>query len=96
MSSRELFVKCAAGCPEHTLKFEIFDADDPYIYVYVLLVEQPLFKRIWAALKYVCGYKSRFGHFDEVVLSLEESEKLETFLRVHNAANRNRTADSSV
>ncbi len=67
------YYECSCGSSEHTLKF-ILDFDrygegttdhDPMIYTEVYLNDwQPLWKRIWVAVRYVFGYRCRYGHWD--------------------------------
>jgi hypothetical protein len=38
------------------------------------------FQRVVAAVKYIFGYESRFGHWDCTILSEEEQNKLMKFL----------------
>ena len=59
------FFECSCGGDEHTIKFTLCkDPDDFCIYVSVFLDQyNPLWKRIWLGIKYIFGYKSRYGHF---------------------------------
>jgi hypothetical protein len=71
------YFECSCHSPEHTLKFT-FDDDPEYpaIYVCVFLAEGKLLTRIWNAIKYVLGYKCRYGHFDEFILQREDCDRL--------------------
>ena len=59
------FFECSCGGGEHTLKFVLCkDEDDPCIYADVFLDQyNPCWKRVWLAIKYIFGYKTRYGHF---------------------------------
>ena len=34
-------------------------------------------KRVWSAIKYIFGYRSKYGHFDEFIFNKEDSDKLQ-------------------
>lgn len=75
----KIYIECAGGCPEHLLQFERYDE---FVYVYTLLTNQDnFFKRVWIAIKYIFGYKCRYGHFDEILLSRDSVDKLCKFLK---------------
>lgn len=42
---------------------------------------QSFFKRCWNAIRYVCGRRSAYGHFDCFVLEKHEARKLVAFLQ---------------
>lgn len=76
METPEYF-ECRCSTPEHTLRFWFDDdKEDPSVYVSVFLANAPWHKRIWAALKYVMGYKCRYGHFDEFILRPGDCDRL--------------------
>lgn len=70
------YFECSCYSTEHTLKF-IFDDDPdfPNLYVHVFLSEEPWYRRILKAIKYVFGYKCRYGHFDEFVMRHEDCDR---------------------
>jgi len=71
------YFECDCHSPEHTLKFE-FDDDEkfPLIFISVFLSELPWRKRLVEAVKYVFGYKCRYGHFEEFILKKEDCDRL--------------------
>ena len=76
MNESEYF-ECRCSSPEHTLRFSYDEDEDfPCVYVHVFLSNGPWYKRVWDALKYVFGYKCRYGHFDEFLLRLEDCDRL--------------------
>lgn len=70
------YLECGCHSPEHTLRFVYFDDPPGFLYLHVFLEERGFFERLWLAVKYVFGYKSRFGHFTEFVFSPEDVKKL--------------------
>lgn len=86
----ELFI-CQCGDPSHQF---IIAADKDTIegacaFVSVHLNrEHSIFKRIWAAIKYVFGRRSIYGDFDEVIINPNDADKLQKvvdFLKRHKA-----------
>lgn len=57
-------IMCDCYSPEHTLRFGA-DLEEKDLYISVFLNEQSFLKRIWSAIKYIVGYKCKYGHFDE-------------------------------
>ena len=81
------YFECQCNCNEHTLKLwldsEPIDPKDPWngiIYVSVFLASDVWYKRLWYGLKYIFGYKSKFGAFDEILLREEDYDILRSML----------------
>ena len=75
----ELFI-CQCNNTEHQLIFSYFsDDEDKDVFVSVhLLPEYNIWKRIKMAIKYIFGYRCRYGHFDEFIFKKEDVDKLQT------------------
>jgi hypothetical protein len=74
------FFECSCGSDEHTLRF-VLNLDEKEIYTSVFLNDyRNIFKRVWTALKYICGYKSRYGHWDCFNLRPEDADRLRALL----------------
>lgn len=71
------YFECSCKSPEHTLRFMLCDDE---LYAYVFLRPEPLYKRIWNAVKYVFGYQCAYGHFDEFILHYNDADRLVTLL----------------
>lgn len=63
---------------EHMLKF-VDDDEDFYVSIF-LNQYRGFFKRLWVAVKYVFGYKCRYGHWDTWNLRFEDIDRLQTML----------------
>lgn len=68
-------VICECGSSEHQLIIRTFD-DDEDVYVDVHLASLPFWKRVKYAFKYIFGYKSQFGAFDEIIINKQEFKQL--------------------
>jgi len=89
MKTEELFLICDCSSPEHHLNFRFLHFDDERyagdetgaIYVSTFLnTYRGIFKRIWIAIKYIFGYKSKYGEWDEIILNDEKRERLRRYL----------------
>lgn len=67
-------------------------SDEMFITVH-LAQSLNFWQRFWAMLKYVFGYRSSFGDFDEVVLNKYRAKKLVDLLNRFLAKNENRNGN---
>lgn len=74
----ELFI-CQCHNTEHQLIFSYFPEDeDKDVYVSIHLIpEYRFWKRIWRAIRYIFGYRSRYGHFDEFIFKKSDAKRLQ-------------------
>lgn len=75
---RKLFI-CKCENTEHQIIFSyIIDDNDREVYMDTYLSpEYNIFKRIWLAIKYIFGYTSKYGHFDEFIFKKEDAKELQ-------------------
>lgn len=66
---REVLI-CDCHSAEHQVIFN-YDEEDDDIYIHIHL-HNPSF---WSRLKYLFGYKSRYGAWDEIIVSKEDFKK---------------------
>ncbi len=78
MIEPEIYI-CECHSYEHQSIFW-YDDEDKQLTVSVHLVRRSFFKRLWYAIKYVFGYKSRFGAWDEFLFKPENEKKLREYL----------------
>jgi len=58
------FFECACYSDEHVLKF-VYDRREKEIYATMFMSDWPQwYKRVWVAIKYIFGYKCKYGHWD--------------------------------
>jgi len=70
------YFECKCGSSEHTLRF-VLDKDDKEIYTEVYLNQWRSFpKRLWLGIKYIFGYKCRYGNWDCWELHENDIERL--------------------
>ena len=71
------YFECRCSTPEHTLRFWFDDDEEfPCVYASVFLDNDPWHKRVWRGIKYILGYKCRYGHFNEFLLRPEDADRL--------------------
>lgn len=67
---------CACNSTEHQIVLHL-DQEDKVIYCHIHLTSyQSFFKRLWVGIKYIFGYKCKYGHWDEFIINHEHSDKL--------------------
>lgn len=72
---------CQCQTPEHTIRFE-YDPEDEELYVSVSLIcNQTFFRRVIDGVRYIFGYRSRYGMFDCTLLCEEDLDRLEDLIR---------------
>lgn len=77
-------ILCHCGSPEHQI-IARYDQDNelhpPILYLETHLVtSKNILHRVWVAIKYTFGYRSKFGDWDETCLSKTEAAELRRFL----------------
>jgi hypothetical protein len=78
------YFDCACHSSEHTLRFA-WDDEDNSIYTEVFLQHyRNFFQRMWVAVKYVFGYKCRYGHFDCFIMQAKDADRLKHMLNKLN------------
>ena len=75
MKELEELIVCACQMPEHQIILRTIEGDED-VYVTIHLVKLPFFKRLLHGIKYIFGYTSKYGDFDEIVISRENVGKL--------------------
>lgn len=78
MEKPELFI-CACHSSEHQLIIR-YDKEDKEIYIDVHLRGRRLFGRIFYAIKYIFGYKCRYGNFEEFIFNQDDIGRLQELL----------------
>ena len=65
------YIDCICDHPGHTIRFSWFE-DDDFVYVCTFLNAQGFWQRLWIGIKYIFGCSSKYGHFDETMLSKQQ------------------------
>ena len=71
---------CECGSDEHLMVFRYWAEDgddDKELYLNVHLANyENFFQRLWVAVRFLFGYRSKFGEFDEVVIRKDDINRL--------------------
>ena len=81
----ELLV-CKCESAEHQLifkgvKFMVDEEEKHWVFVTTHLAPSRFWSRLWHGLRYIFGYRCKYGHFDEVILTEDHVEKLENVVK---------------
>lgn len=78
------YFECECGGDEHTLRF-ILDKEHKKIYTTFFLNHyDQWYKRLWRGIKYIFGYKCKYGHWDVWTLRYEDIDRLKEVLNKIN------------
>lgn len=70
---------CECHSDEHQILIH-YDDEDREVYLHVHLIKRNFWYRLWYGIKYVFGYKSRYGAWDSFIFRKQDGYKL------HNAS----------
>lgn len=77
-SDLEEIIICACKSTEHQIIFRtICNDEDHWVYIDIHLAKRKWVKRFWYGIKYIFGFQSKYGAFEEIIITPEESHKLE-------------------
>lgn len=78
---QQLYI-CECYSPEHQMIWNPSpDKTEKNIYIHVHLVKRSFWGRLKYGVKYIFGYQSQYGAFDEIILGHEHSKQLLTASR---------------
>jgi len=83
-SPREKLISCSCGSPEHQFILTYWpgyggDEDELYMEPHLITWEN-IFRRLWTAIRYVFGYRCKYGHWDCVLISKDKAQEMRGFL----------------
>ena len=83
MNYNKELILCECGSMEHQIVFIWFDDnEDNEVFAQIHLnTEKSFYERLVSGIKYIFGYKSRFGNFDEIILTNDHVEGLKNVIK---------------
>jgi hypothetical protein len=77
----KLTIYCDCESPEHQFTI-VKDPEDKEVWLQVHLINHDgFFKRLWRGLKYAFGYTSKYGDWDNTIITPEDQLKIIEFLK---------------
>ena len=79
MKRESEFFKCVCESNEHTVMFELDHFYKNYVELSMSIFlnqYRGFFRRLLIAVKYLFGYKCKYGHWDCVILKSEDTDRL--------------------
>ena len=86
------FFECVCKTDEHTIKFklDVYDPNDIELYISIFLNQyRGFFHRLLIAIKYLFGYKCKYGHWDCTILRPEDTGRLIALLQKYEQYSKN-------
>lgn len=86
---KDEIIICDCASAEHQLVLRFDDDKDSGRQVFVEMHLVPLvwYKRLWLGIKYIFGYKCKYGNFEEVILSSKHARQVYDLYRFLNRPN---------
>jgi len=82
-ADEQQLITCECGLTEHQFVLTLYDwGDDVEVFMEPhLSTYRNFFERAWAAIRYVFGYRSKYGEFDCVSLGEEQLIQISGFVK---------------
>ena len=76
-------IKCSCYSPEHCI-LVTFNQEEKEVYFNYFLETQKWYKRILIGIKYIFGFRSKFGHFGEIIIDEKNIKVFEKIIKCIN------------
>jgi len=70
---------CVCSSVEHQIIIR-YETNENQVYANIYLADLPIWKRIANAVKYIFGYKSKYGDFEEFIFDKRDISALENII----------------
>ena len=72
-------LECCCNSSDHLTTIRIYNIDDDMVYVTTHLTPLPFFYRVWHAILYIFGRRSKYGDFEEYLWTPGTVKELRDF-----------------
>ena len=83
------YFECECSSKEHTFGVTSVESDEdmpPELFFDIQLIQpRSFFKKVVTAAKYIFGYQCKYGHWDNISLSEDDTNRLIVLLQQHRA-----------
>lgn len=73
-------IKCSCYSPEHYI-LVTFNKEEKEVYFNYFLETQKWYKRILIGIKYIFGFRSKFGHFGEIIIDEKNTKVFKKIIK---------------
>lgn len=81
-TNTDQIILCSCGSTEHQMLISYFnDNEDKEVYVHIHLNHLSFWKRLILGIKYIFGYTSKYGHWDEMILNPDHVSQLKSVIK---------------
>jgi len=86
---KDEIIICECSSAEHQMVLHFDDDKDlgRQVFVEMHLVPLVWYKRLWLGIKYIFGYKCKYGNFEEAILSPKHARQVYDIYRFLNRPN---------
>jgi len=86
---KDELIICECSSAEHQMVLRFDDDKDlgRQVFVEMHLVPLVWYKRLWLGIKYIFGYKCKYGNFEEMILSPKHARQVYNLYRFLNRPN---------
>lgn len=89
MNKRTELIECSCHSDDHVFKITLdkYDDNDTELHVsFFMYMYHGFFKRAWTALKYLFGCKFDCGHWDVVIITPHDADKMIDILQQYKSS----------
>jgi len=81
-------ITCACCSPEHSLQLD-YSEEYNELCIYIHMNKLSFIKRFWYGVRYIFGYQTRYGHYEECLFNNKDCDKmLELFSKIKKKDNK--------
>lgn len=89
-ANKSYIVRCDCNEIDHQIELSWWPKykNEEELYIHYHLQSEPFWKRVVGAVKYIFGYKSKYGNFGEIVLNKKDVTRLRKALQEYEEDNK--------
>ena len=78
--NNNIIIICNCESIEHQVQITYDERHDEFLMTFHLQYRENIFHRIWVAIKYILGHRSKYGEWDEIVFNTSMARMIAEFL----------------
>jgi hypothetical protein len=80
MNNKEILI-CKCNSDEHQYLVYYSNDEYPMVYIHPHLIKRSFWYRLKYGLKYIFGYKTQYGAWDEFIINPDDVDKIENIVK---------------